>query len=59
MEQLQSKKKRKKKKKKRKEKRTGCVAAFGTEFVWKEIKILRNEIVLVFGFRNMLTSFQE
>ena len=27
---------------------TGCAAALGTEFVWKEIKILRNKKILVF-----------
>ena len=32
------------------EKKTGFAAAVGTEFVSKEIKILRNKDILVFGF---------
>ena len=27
-----------------------CAAALDTEFVWKEIKILRNKNIVVFGF---------
>ena len=33
-----------------KRKKTGFAAAVGTEFVSKEIKILRNKDILVFGF---------
>ena len=35
------------------EKKTGC-AALGTEFVWKEMKILRNKNILVLVFKHVI-----